>query len=202
MPISTILFFALLSGYHSSYCDSRHPAKTNRIRAVDFCNFEYPGVKFPYDGDEEPIPDFKLERGVRPPEADDPSKGGLIILEEITYGDVTRDGREEALVTMTWFSGGTMHLGLVYVWSLKGSAPSPLWRFVGGDRGFGGLRRAYADSGDLLLEVYDPDAAVGNCCSRRIIRTRYRWDGAKFVPQGKPKKLPNPDFKDLPEEAK
>ena len=198
MPLWPILFFALVAGYHSQYCDKHPGAKGEGVRAVDFCNFTYPGVKSSRHKRLWPEPSFKLKKGVHPPESQD--GGGLILLEEVQYGDVTRDGHENAVTTLIWFSGGTMHLGLVYVWSLKGPAPSLLWNFVGGDRGFGGLRRAYADSGDLLLEIYDPNAAVGNCCSRRIIRTRYRWDGKKFVAHGKPKTLPNPDYKVLPDE--
>jgi hypothetical protein len=195
---SAILFFALLSGYHSQYCDSHPQTKGKGVRAIDFCNFEFPGVKLPYDdpGEERIPPHFKLAKGVREPGQS--HKGELITLEEIKYVDVTRDGREEAIVTLLWHSGGTMELGLIYVWSLKDPAPALLWSFSTGDRADGGLHEIYGKDGNLVLELNDPESAIGLCCARRFIRTRYRWDDAKFVPQGKPQKLPNPDFKDLP----
>lgn len=205
MPISAILFFAFLSGYHSQYCDAHPRAKGEGARAVDFCNFEYPGIKFPnfeyprvkspYDEDATRIPaHFKLAKGVREPGKN--HEGELMTLEEIKYADVTRDGREEAIVTLLWQSGGTMQLDMVYIWSLKGRGPALLRSFATGDRGDGGLHDIYGKDGDLVVELNDPESMMGNCCSRKFIRTRYRWDGAKFVPQGKPETLPNPDYKD------
>lgn len=141
--------------------------------------------------------DFILSSGMGRESGQD--EGPLITLDEIEYVDVTRDGREDAIVTLTWHSGGTMQLGMVYIWSMKGSTPVLRWGFFAGDRGLGGLHRVYGRGDDLILEIHDPDAAAGNCCSRRIIRTRYHWNGSKFVPRGKPTVLPNPEYKDQDE---
>lgn len=184
-----VLLLILLPQFHSSFCDAPRSVGTSRIRAVDFCNFSYPSIKTEQDvGGPSPI---RLKNGVHPPDKDG---SGLIALDDIQYANLTRDGHEEALVTMTWYSGDTMHLSRVYVFGMKDSKPVVLWDFVGGDRGYGGLHRVYGKDGDLWLEIHDPDAAEGNCCSRRIIRTRFRWNGSTFVQQGKRQVLPNPDY--------
>ena len=186
-----VLLLVLLPQFHSPFCEAHHRIGKNGIRAVDFCNFSYPSIKTEEDvGPQGPI---RLKRGVHPPDADG---SDLITLEEIQYADVTHDGRQEAVVTMFWHSGGTMQLGMVYVLGMKGEEPVVLWDFIGGDRGFGGLHRAYGKDGDLWLEILDPDATQGNCCSSQIIRTRLRWNGSTFVPQGNRQILPNPDYKE------
>ena len=190
----SLLFLVLLPQFHSRFCDARHTSGTGGIRAVDFCNFAYPGIKTPRKSIGWPDPEFWLKEGVRQPE--DKFGSGLITLETIQYADVTGDGQEDALITLVWHSGGTMQVGMVYVWSIKDSKPVALWDFAGGDRGYGGLRRVYEKGGDLVLEVYDPDAVAGNCCSRRFIRTRFRWNGYKFLQQGKNEVLPNPDYQE------
>jgi len=192
----SLVFLALLPQFHSRFCDrdAHHTSGTAGIRTIDFCNFSYPGIKRSRKTIGWPDPEFRLKEGVRPSE--DKFGSGLITLEAIDYADVTRDGQEDALITLIWHSGGTMQVGMVYVWSMKDSKPVALWDFAGGDRGYGGLRRVYETGGDLALEVYDPDAAAGNCCSRRIIRKRFRWNGSKFVQQGKTETIPNPDYQD------
>jgi hypothetical protein len=191
--ILPLLLLGLLPQFHSPFCEDHRTRGTDGIRAVDFCNFSYPGIK---SGQRKrmgwPNPRIRLKDGVRPPE--DEFGSGLITLEQIQYADVTRDGQDDAMVTMVWHSGGTMQIGMVYVWTMHGSVPAVLWDFAGGDRGFGGLRRVYAKDGDLILELYDPDAAAGNCCSRRIIRKRFRWNGSRFVQWGKSQVAPNPDY--------
>jgi hypothetical protein len=190
-----VLLLALLPQFHSPFCEAQRNKATGGIQAVDFCNFSYPGIQSSRRKKTAwPNPQIRLKDGVRLPQ--DESGGGLITLEQIQYADVTHDSKDEALITMVWHSGGTMQLGMVYVWGMKGTTPIVLWDFVAGDRGFGGLRRVYGSGGDLMLEIYDPDAAAGNCCSRRIIRKRLRWNGTTFVQQGKSQVLPNPDYKE------
>jgi len=192
VAISAIFAVFLLSGFSSRYCDTHHLSGSAGIRSVDFCNFLYPGVKSEHKRFGWPNTSFRLEKGVHEPE--NPDGGGLITLEKVQYADITHNGQEGAVTTMIWHSGGTMQLGIVYVWSFRNGTPVMLWNFVGGDRGLGGLRRAYAEQGDLFLEVYDSNAAEGNCCSRRIVRTHYRWNGSTFVQTGKRQTLANPDY--------
>jgi hypothetical protein len=189
-----LLLLFLVPQYHSDFCDAHRMRSHTGIRSVDFCELSYPSIGSKRKDLGRPDSVVSLKNGVRQPEGEDGS--GLITLEEIQYTDVTHDGREDALVTMVWHSGGTMQKSLVYVWSMKNSKPVVLWDFASGDRGFGGLHRVYGKDGDLILEVNDPDASVGNCCSRRFIRKRFRWDGSRFVKQGKRQVLPNPDYKE------
>lgn len=55
-------------------------------------------------------------------------------LEHVSYGDVTRDGRDEALVTITAETGGTMRPHWVFVYGAGARSPELLWAFESGDR--------------------------------------------------------------------
>ena len=188
------LLLLLLPQYHSDFCDAHHVSGQDGIRAVDFCNLSYPSIGPKRKKIGWPDSIVSLKNGVLQPTDEDGNR--LMTLEDVQYTDVTHDGREDALVTIIWHSGGTMQKSLVYVWSMKNSKPVVLWDFASGDRGYGGLHRVYGKDGDLILEVNDPDASVGNCCSRRFIRRRFRWNGSAFMPQGKIQVLPNPDYKE------
>ena len=85
--------------------------------------------------------------------------------------------------------------------------PKLLWRFEAGDRGEGGLRSVYADSGDLIVELYgrkstaeEPYASSatsvedgGACCPSYFTRTRYEWRQEKFTRKGESEIVKNPD---------
>lgn len=129
-------------------------------------------------------------------------------LEGVSYGDVTGDGRDEALVTITAETGGTMRPHWVFVYGAGSRAPELLWAFESGDRAAGGLKRVYADGGLLVVELLgrnmipsDPesfgaedDTAQGACCPSSFTRTRYAWNGRAFVLRGEPEVLPyDPD---------
>jgi hypothetical protein len=129
-------------------------------------------------------------------------------LDQISYGDVTGDGRDEALVTITAETGGTMRPHWVFVYGAGARSPELLWAFASGDRAAGGLKRVYAESGTLMVELLgknmipsDPetfgahdDTAQGACCPGTFTRTRYAWNGRAFVLRGPPEVLPyDPD---------
>jgi hypothetical protein len=197
MAMELVLFFALVPGFHSPFCDSHRPPTSGGIKAVDFCNFEYPEAKPISNGSELPmsfLSGCKLHKGKRPPEGEEDGNG-LVTLETIRYDRATQDGQREALVTLIWHSGGTMQLALVYSWIWKSGKSALLGSFVAGDRGFAGLRGVYGKGGDLVVELDDPDAAQASCCSGQIIRMRYPWDGNRLVPRGAREVLPHPAYK-------
>jgi hypothetical protein len=88
---------------------------------------------------------------------------------------------------------------------MRGNHPGLLWRFEDGDRADGGLRRIYAENGGLVVELYGKGKTVGgdlfaddgmtggDCCPTHFTRARYRWDGERFMLNGEPEVLPNPE---------
>jgi hypothetical protein len=157
---------------------------SSSIRSVDFENFTFPGD--PIFGKKK----FKLlnghfqgDRGREP-----------IGLMHIGYGDVTNDGVEEAIVSLVvTVKGGTAKPHLNYVYTLADGKPKLLWSFDTGDRADGGLRRIYAENGNLIVERYNSEGSRGDCCPVFFERTRYRWNGKRFQQFGVIEKLPHPE---------
>lgn len=103
-----------------------------------------------------------------------------VSLHFVSYGDVTDDGREEAIVALRVQSGGTQSWGLLLIYGSDRGKVHLLQTFWTGDHGNEGLHRAYAERGSLLVEIYDPESSLGDCCPTRVNKVRLRWNGAKF----------------------
>jgi hypothetical protein len=170
------------------------------VRSIDFANFSFP---WPHDlGDSKKT--FKLRDGELKPTRD---KKGMVdemgvTLASIVYGDLTKDGVEEAIVVLSIITGGSAIPHAVYIYGWHNDGPKLLWAFATGDRGAGGLRQAYAENGQLVVELYGKDKLIGKklfgmemgvCCPKVFTRARYDWRGNKFRPQGAGETLPNPE---------
>lgn len=164
------------------------------IRSVDFANFTYPwtaglsirgGTK-----------NFSLSNGKRP-EIRDTSEYVEeigVYLEEVSYGDVTGDGIEEAIIIMSIVTGVSAMPGQVYVYTLRGNQPELLWHFSTGDRAEGGYRKVYVDQGNLVVELNGPKRRdEGLCCPVRFTRTRYHWRDGRFRRKGRKVIAPIPE---------
>lgn len=105
----------------------------------------------------------------------------------VEYGDVTGDGKEEAVILSNCNTGGTGQFTEGLVYTIKASKPSLLARVPGGDRADGGLRSIKVDGGDLVVEFNDPDKAAGACCPEGIvIQKLHLGSGGKIVEVGAP----------------
>ena len=158
------------------------------IHSVDFANFTYPwtaglsirgGTKT-----------FRLTDGKRPEIRD--ASGHVteigVYLEQVSYGDVTGDGIEEAIIFMSILTGASAMPGQVYIYTLRGSQPKLLWYFDTGDRADGGYRKVYADNGNLVVELNGPKRmSEGLCCPERFTQTRYQWRGGRVRQTGRKK---------------
>jgi len=175
--------------------DSRPPAvilvdttPDSHIRKVDFTNFDYPGLQgMPRH--------LKVRDGKRPPKRRDwvgrPFDISLSI-GDVTYGDVTGDGEEDAIVDLGWETGGTADLSLVYIYTINNAKLRLLWAFETGDRSDGGMKSVYALDGGLVIELFGKDKFIGrdlyafdgvhlaDCCPVLFTRTRYVWKGRGF----------------------
>jgi|SRR5688572_13655016 len=170
--------------------------RQSSIRSVDFANFTYPARPL-YSRKS-----FRLDGGRY--------KGRLrgvfdirypVSLVSVTYGDVTGDGSEEAMVVLFENVKGSAIPYYVYVFTLASMKPKVLWSFEAGDRGDGGLRKVYAENGGLVVELYGKDTGIGDiankeeagaCCPSSLTRIRYAWRRQKFRQKGRREVLPNP----------
>jgi hypothetical protein len=148
---------------------SAHLRQRQSIRQVDFKNFIYPHLG-------------RMKNGELPEER---NADGMVIgggrLEDVSYGDVTGDGVDEAIVFISIVSGGSAMPGEVYVYTMRNSRPRLLWNFSTGDRADGGLHGIYADKGQLVVELNGPQRGIEpDCCPKRFTRTRYVWRGGRF----------------------
>lgn len=174
------------------------------IREVDFENFSYPSaIVYPsVIVGERP---FKLRNGELLPKRKDKIGRPLDIwlkLANVTYGDVTGDGVEEAIVDLGWITGGTATPDLVYIYGWRSGKARLLWAFETGDRAEGGYKDVFAENGELVVELQGKDKVIGwnlyaddgtrtgLCCPTYFTRTRYRWVRNRFRQYRKPEVLP------------
>jgi hypothetical protein len=178
------------------------PMPNSPIRSADFANFTYPIIAdLKVFGSRRKT--FTLKNGEFPETKD---AVGMFLPKgttPVSYGDVTGDGDEEALVRIgVDTNGGTASISCIYVYAWRNNMPELLWSFVGGDRADGGLRSAYAESGGLVVELKGKDKIIGTdlyaddgtssgaCCPTFFTRTRYQWNGKGFKQIGKAEVLP------------
>lgn len=159
------------------------------ISRVDFKNFAFPET----NGYER----FKLKNGEKPFIF---GKEDGVDLFKTEYADLTGDDNEEAILTMSIQTGGSAIPNLIYIYTLKDDKPKPLWNFMTGDRADGGLKKLYVENGELIVELFGDSKLVNNKWSFYIpkekylgdgrpsiyTRNRFKWNGKKFVLEGKP----------------
>lgn len=170
--------------------------EVNSIREIDFANFTYPGSTF--EGEYQnayPEELFTLNNGKYGDWRD-----GLTLI-SVSYGDVTGDSQEEAIINFSEDTEGSAAQNCVYIFTLDDRKPKLLWAFESGDRSEGGLRRVYAKHGELVVELFGKETTVGDtssseftgmCCPKSFTRSRYLWNDGEFQEQDGIEILPNP----------
>jgi predicted dehydrogenase len=101
-------------------------------------------------------------------------------LQSVAFANLTGDKHEEAIVVLHYRTGGTQNTNYVYVYTFLAGNPKLLAYFSTGDRAYHGLCRVFGESGNLVVELFDPDKREGDCCSSGIVRTRYKWQHRQF----------------------
>ncbi len=178
------------------------------IRAVDFANYSYSAAAI-YTNRKT----FTLEDGTYEGQLIPGCKGSAsdchepVSLVARTYGDVTGDGVEEAMVVLTKSIRGSAIPYYIYVFGIEKERPKLLWTVATGDRAEGGLRKVYSENDELVIELYGNGARVngdvfagdgnGACCPLSITRTRYRWVQNHFAQHGKSEIFPSSGGGDL-----
>jgi hypothetical protein len=155
------------------------------IRGVDLKNFTYQ----PMCIGEEPIKvtvrngEYLEEKG-----ADGFTDRFYFQVFEFAYGDLTGDGREEAVVLGVCNTGGTGNFTEGFIYTMRGGRPELIGRFPGGDRAHGGLRSARIESGFLIVESNDAGENGGACCPEFVITSRYRFSNGALKETARPQR--------------
>ena len=106
-------------------------------------------------------------------------------VQNITYGDLTGDGIEEAVVQTVCNTGGTGQFSHAFIYTLRGGKPAMLTQIEGGDRASGGIHALAVKNGLLVAEFYAVSDEGGSCCPEFIDTDTYRYKGGKLVKVGK-----------------
>jgi hypothetical protein len=105
----------------------------------------------------------------------------------VTFGDIDRDGQEEALVVVGTNLGGASTILSGYIYGLDNGSPVLRATVEGGDRGEGGIDSMMVKDGDVIVRRFAVSASGstgGACCPSRIEIERWHWDGGKLVKIG------------------
>lgn len=117
-------------------------------------------------------------------------KSGGFVAPESVFGDLTGDGRSDAVVLVE--TGGVAGAVAVYVFSTDGEAEnSPLRSVYSSQR----LYRATAEVVDANLVLRTPRYAQGDdvCCPEKIVERVYSWSAkAKTMRKRSSRELPGP----------
>jgi hypothetical protein len=144
------------------------------IRSIDFEKVGYPNLP-DYSDDR-----VKRRRNLKPGEGKP---------HELVFGDVNNDGYEDAIAVLGIDSRGSATPEYVYVFTLENGKLKLIWDFETGDRADGGLKKIYAENGNLTVELYGRNRYIGAqfyggdeplCCPTWFTRSTYRWNGRQF----------------------
>ena len=150
------------------------------IKTIDFKNFTYE----PFCAGEEKTKitvkdgEFSMETKISEEYTERSSFG----VRDAAYGDLTGDGKDEAIILSNCNTGGTGQFSEGFIFSLKNGKPVLLARIAGGDRAMGGLREARVENGLLVVESNEGTAS---CCAEFVVTDKYRLTDAKLTATGK-----------------
>jgi len=169
-----MLFFAL--SYGQGVPQKASVAKPiSDIRQVDFKNFTY---RLEWDKEKESI---QLRAGgwIR-------ADGAEFGLQRITYGDLTSDGSEEAIILLRGQNTRISRtLDEVFIYTLKGGEVVALAHFEGGRRGdyilsIGSLKSNFKVE-DRLLILDQAILREGEYAPTQYYTIKYRWNGIQMA---------------------
>jgi hypothetical protein len=118
------------------------------------------------------------------------SEGGGFVAPDITFEDLTGDGRSDAIVLVD--SGGVAGAVALYVFSTHGEAEESDLRVVYRSQR---LYRATAVVADAALLLSTPRFAEGDdvCCPAKIVQRTYAWsERSDTLRQRRSEELPGP----------
>ena len=163
------------------------PALDHSIRRADFRNFTYEWLPAGHDAPAGvtaiTLKDGEAEYGYLPGETPD---FAAISFQDLSYGDVTGDGVEDAVVVLLIDGPGNPRPYGVFVYTEAAGSTRLLWAHTSGGGSHGGLRDAYAKGEHLIVEEYNPNIIDADGkkfylgSAKTYTRVSRRWDGQTF----------------------
>jgi hypothetical protein len=157
-------------------------AQTDNIRKVDFKNFAY--MAYCLGNKPQRI---TVKNGEYSKETQEDGYVDRFYFQVLAtaFGDVTGDGRDDAIVLTVCNTGGTGNFSEGMIYSMKAGKASLIARIPGGDRAAGGLRSTRVEKGLLVVESNAEGDQGGLCCPEFVLTKKYRVVGRKLLQQGK-----------------
>jgi hypothetical protein len=106
-------------------------------------------------------------------------------VQEITYGDLTGDKVDEAVVVTVCNTGGTGQFTDGVVFGMYHGKPISLLSLGMGDRAHGGIASVQITKGLLQVGRFGTDNG-GACCPEYIETTTYRLESSRLIEVGQP----------------
>jgi hypothetical protein len=155
------------------------PVCNAQIRNMDWKNFTYPW----YPADARPpysARKITLVNGEFVVYADSKRKieNLSISFDNVSYAELTGDGREEAIVYISGTETFNSFTGCIFVYTMSRGRLRLLWKHQTGDRGMGGLKDLKVVNRELVVEQYEDNRCMA--CTDHWRRTLYRWNGRRF----------------------
>lgn len=141
------------------------------IEAIDFENYAYPLRGRSY----------KLIGGYYAVNSDADTQWELRVAEPPYYGDLTGDGRNEAVVVLSYGEVGGPHTVEARVYTLRGGRAALLATFPVADAVSCELDH-YVDLDEGKVRIERVYGSAGRCERNEV--SEHRWDGARFMPVG------------------
>ena len=167
------------------------------IRQIDFRNLRYPWQTATDPPDFQWLTKFdttvSVRDGVHEFKADE-CDGSCpeLSISEVVYTDVNNDFIQDAIVVLSYSTGGTAHWEYVYMYTVSNGKSKLIAAFETGSRIYHGLHRVYVGNGHLIVELNEPDESEGECCATWRTRTEYQWRRDHFEAMSEPVKEPIP----------
>jgi hypothetical protein len=117
-----------------------------------------------------------------------------INLYEVVYGDLTRDGKEEAVILYGCGSGASYAYFRALLFTMKHRGASLVAEIAGGNKGDGGFESVTIRRNMLIVNRYQVAQAGSACCPILIESSKYRLRNGRLSHVVKPtiRKIPNP----------
>jgi hypothetical protein len=154
-------------------------------RSIDFRNFVYQPSCADFESATEAKVPVRVSGGRFEASPGSDLEGLYFEVGEVLYGDLTGDGRDEAVVRTLCSTGGTGRFDEGFVYGMKDGKPVLLGRLPGGDRASGGIRCVRVEAGTLQVER--TGNATGAAQGLDFIDTEtWKLQGGKLAEVGKP----------------
>jgi hypothetical protein len=148
------------------------------IRRVDFKNFTFEPFCASDETEKVTVKDGEF---YREKQMEDYTDRFYFKVFSFAYGDLTGDGKDEAVILSVCNMGGTGNFSEGFIYEMKNGKPALVGRIPGGDRAYGGLREARVENGILAVEVNDAGENGASCCPEFVVTEKYKLSGGKLV---------------------